>query len=86
MNKPMKQEFLDTAMRKKIYTSLPELQRDLEAWLWYYNAERPHIGKYGYGKTPLQTFEASKGLALEKPNELMFDKDIADSCQLTDIK
>ena len=85
-NKPMKQEFFARAMRKKIYTSLAELQRDLDEWLCYYNAERPHSGKYCYGKTPLQTFMASKGLAVEKHNELMFYKEAADSRQLTDKK
>ena len=79
----MKQAFFATAMRKKIYTSLTALQRDLDAWLWYYNAARPHSGKYCYGKTPLQTFMATKGLAVAKPNELMFHKEVAASWQLT---
>ena len=83
-NKTMKQEFFDTAMRKKIYTRLSELQRDLDEWLRYYNAERPHSGKYCYGKRPLQTFMASKGLAVEKHNELIFYKEASDSEQLTD--
>ena len=83
-NKTMKQEFFDTAMRKKIYTSLSALQRDLDEWMWYYNSERPHSGKYCYGKTPLQTFMDSKEVAVEKQNELSFYKEAADSCQLTD--
>ncbi len=53
----MKNEFYDTAMRKKIYNSLFELQKDLDIWLRYYNNERPHSGKYCYGKTPMQTFK-----------------------------
>lgn len=55
-NKTMKQEFFDTAMRKKIYTDLDDLQLDLDIWLEHYNNERPHSGKYCYGKTPMQTF------------------------------
>ncbi|GFY09283.1 IS481 family transposase [Trichonephila clavipes] len=55
-NKTMKQEFFDTAMRKKIYTNLDHLQEDLDRWLHYYNYERPHSGKYCYGKTPIQTW------------------------------
>ena len=31
-----------------------------------YNRERPHSGRYCYGKTPWETFQASKPLALEK--------------------
>ncbi|WP_342265385.1 IS481 family transposase [Cardinium endosymbiont of Philonthus spinipes] len=62
-NKTMKQEFFDTAMRKKIYTDLDVLKQDLDSWLHYYNHERPHSGKYCYGKTPIQTWEDSKKLA-----------------------
>ena len=65
-NKTMKQEFFDTAMRKKIYTDLDDLQEDLDNWLHYYNHERPHSGKYCYGKTPIQTWQDSKKLVLEK--------------------
>ena len=49
----MKQEFFDTAMRKKIYSNLDDLQEDLDYWLHHYNHERPHSGKYCYGKTPI---------------------------------
>ena len=80
----MKEEFFDTAMRKKLYTSLAALQRDLDVWLWYYNSERPRSGKYCYGKTPLQPFEASKGVAVAKHTELMFYKETSDSEQSTD--
>ncbi len=38
-HKTMKNEFYDTAMRKKIYNSLFELQKDLDTWLHYYNNE-----------------------------------------------
>jgi transposase InsO family protein len=78
-HKTMKTEFYDTAMRKKIYTSLDELQKDLDSWLYYYNHERSHSGKYCYGKTPMQTFVESKQLALEKSNESLYLKSMADS-------
>ena len=83
-NKTMKEEFFDTAMRKKLYRSLEELQADLDAWLVYYNEERVHSGRYCYGKTPLKTFIDSKGMALEKNNELMFYKERAYSQELAD--
>jgi len=54
------------ALRKKIYTTIEELQTDLDQWLKYYNEERTHSGKHYYGKTPLQTFQDSKHLAKEK--------------------
>ena len=39
---------------------------DLDAWLADYNANRPHQGRWCFGKTPLQTFLDSKTLAKEK--------------------
>ena len=32
----------------------------------YYNEQRPHSGRYCYGKAPLATFEDAKALAKEK--------------------
>jgi hypothetical protein len=45
---------------------LAELQTDVDEWLRQYNEERPHSGRYCYGKTPWQTFLDSKHLAKEK--------------------
>ncbi len=83
-NKTMKQEFFDTAMRKKIYTDLDDLQLDLDIWLEHFNNERPHSGKYCYGKTPMQTFQDSKKLAIEKNNEILYLEYSSDSQNLTD--
>jgi Integrase core domain len=65
-HRTIQEEFYATAFRKKLYTSLEELQADLDAWLDEYNRTRPHSGKYCYGKTPLQTFTDSIPLAREK--------------------
>lgn len=59
-------EFYATAFRKKVYTSLEELQTDVEKWLLEYNNERTHSGKFCFGKTPMQTFLEAKHLAQEK--------------------
>lgn len=59
-------EFYSTAFRKKIYKSIEELQLDLDEWLFKYNMERPHTGKYCFGKTPHQTLLDSIALAKEK--------------------
>ena len=53
-------------VRKKPYRSLEELQTNLDAWLESYNRERPHSGRYCYGKTPWETFQVTRHLALEK--------------------
>ena len=39
---------------------------DLDSWLEKYNRERPHSGRYCYGKTAWETFQQSRDLALEK--------------------
>ena len=59
-------EFYSTAFRRKVYTSLEQLQLDVDAWIHSYNTERTHSGKHCFGKTPWQTFVNSKSLALEK--------------------
>jgi hypothetical protein len=59
-------EFYQLMFRKKIYTTLEELQADLDAWLMSYNEERPHQGWWCYGKIPRQTFLDSPPLTKEK--------------------
>ena len=75
-HRTIKEEFYDIACRKKIYTSLDELQVDLDQWMAYYNAERPHSGKYCDGRTPNQTFSETKHLADEKMIDTLFPKEV----------
>lgn len=65
-HRTMKQEFYDITFRKKIYTSLEELQSDADIWLKQYNELRPHSGRFCFGKTPMQTFNEAKSIVLEK--------------------
>jgi transposase InsO family protein len=65
-HRTMQDEFYSVAFRKKLYTSLEQLQADADAWLSEYNETRPHSGKYCFGKTPLETFLSAKHLAQEK--------------------
>jgi transposase InsO family protein len=65
-NRTVLNEFYRVAFRKKLYTSLAELQADLDAWLVVYNEQRTHQGRWCYGKTPLQTFLDTVPLAKEK--------------------
>ena len=60
------EEFYQIAFRKKIYRSLEELQHDLDKWIASYNTERPHSGRYCYGKTPMATFKDSLKIAKDK--------------------
>jgi hypothetical protein len=43
-----------------------QLQADLDRFVESYNIERPHQGRWCYGKTPMQTFVDSLALATEK--------------------
>ena len=65
-HKTILNEFYRIAFRKKVYTSLEELQKDLDEWIRWYNEERTHSGKYCFGKTPMQTFLDSLSMAKEK--------------------
>jgi len=49
-----------------LYTSLEQLQVNVDDWVLSYNEERAHSGKHCFGKTPWQTFLDSKAIALEK--------------------
>ena len=65
-HKTILNEFYRVAFRKKLYGSIEELQADLDAWIKSYNEERPHQGRWCYGKTPIKTFLDSKHMAGEK--------------------
>jgi transposase InsO family protein len=65
-HKTILNEFFRVAFRKTIYRTLEELQADLDAWIEEYNQQRPHQGRWCYGKTPMQTFVDSVPLAKEK--------------------
>ena len=62
----MLNEFNQVAFRKNVYRTLEELQEDVDTWIRQYNEERPHSGKYCFGKTPMQTFLDSLPMAREK--------------------
>ena len=65
-HKTVLQEFYQVAFRKKIYSTLEELQLDLDLWLREYNDVRTHQGKHCYGRTPMQTFLDGKELTFKK--------------------
>jgi hypothetical protein len=52
--------------RKKLYTSVEELQADLDAWIAEYNEQRPHQGRWCFGKTPMETFLTSLSLTMRR--------------------
>lgn len=66
LHRTMQEEFYAVAFRKKLYSSLKDLQADLDEWIKYYNQERAHSGRYCFGKTPMETFKQSIILAKQK--------------------
>lgn len=65
-HKTILNEFYQVAFRKKLYSTLEELQTDLDTWLDTYNHERTHQGKMCCGRTPMATFEDGKSICREK--------------------
>jgi transposase InsO family protein len=71
-HRTMQEEFYAIAFRKKMYSALEELQKDIDQWLHFYNNERAHSGRYCFGKTPMQTFMDSRNLAQAKDVNNLF--------------
>lgn len=65
-HKTILNEFYQVAFRKKIYTTLEDLQKDVDEWTRSYNEDRPHSGRYCDGRTPMETFSQTKRLAEDK--------------------
>jgi transposase InsO family protein len=59
-------EFYRVTFRKKIYSDIETLQRDLDEYMVEYNTERTHQGKRCKGRTPMETFIEGKKLFNEK--------------------
>ena len=56
-NRTVLDEFFRIKFREKMYTSITELQDDLDQWLRHYNEERPHLGYRNMGRKPLETIQ-----------------------------
>lgn len=48
--------------RKKLYTTLEEMQKDLDDFMKYYNFDRTNQGKRCQSRTPYETFLEGKEL------------------------
>jgi len=72
------EEFYQVAFRKKLYSSLEELQADVNDWIEKYNRERTHSGKYCFGRTPFQTFNETKHLSQQKMLERLYQQEVTE--------
>ena len=59
-------EWRDECLNMHVFTSLAEAWVRLSAFRQHYNTERPHQGRWCFGKTPIQTFLDSLSIAREK--------------------
>jgi transposase InsO family protein len=81
LNQIIQDEFYAVAFRKKLYTSLSEIQADLDEWLKEYNELRTNQGKRCQGRTPMETF--LEGLPLYQ--QYVFEKDPAEANAAEDV-
>ena len=51
-------EFYRIAFRKKICHTIDELQTDLDAWIAEYNEQRPHQGRWCFGKSRVEMWRS----------------------------
>ncbi|MGX5201876.1 IS481 family transposase [Aliikangiella sp. IMCC44632] len=65
-HKTILNEFYQITFRKKLYTTMEELQKDLDVWMEYYNNDRTHQGKMCCGRTPNETLLDGKLIWAEK--------------------
>ncbi len=67
-NRTLLEEFYQIAMIKNVYTSLNQLQDDLDNFIYYYNFKRTHQGYRLKGKIPYQKFlDGKRKYALPEP-------------------
>ena len=67
-NRTLLEEFYQIAMMKKVYSSLSELQDDLDKFIYYYNFKRTNQGYRLKGKMPYQKFfDSKRKYALPEP-------------------
>jgi len=65
-HKTILQEFYQVAFRKKLYSTLEQIQEDLDSWLVEYDERRTHQGKMCCGRTPMDTFDDGMNIWNEK--------------------
>jgi len=67
-NRTLLEEFYQIVMLKKVYTSLDELQDDLDKFIFYYNFKRTNQGYRLKGKIPyLKFLNGMRKYALSEP-------------------
>ena len=67
-NRTLLEEFYQIAMFKRVYSTLDELQHDLDKFIYYYNFKRTNQGYRLKGKIPYMRFlDGKRKFALPAP-------------------
>ena len=65
-HKTILNKFYQVTFRKKLYSTMEELQKDLDVWVESYNNDRTHQGEMCCGRTPMETLLDGKSIWVEK--------------------
>lgn len=65
-HKTILNEFYQVTFRKKLNSTMEELQKNLAEWIENYNNKRIHQGKMCNGRTPMETLLNGKSIWVEK--------------------
>lgn len=78
LNQTIEREFYSVLFRKKLYSSIEEIQKDLDEFMDYYNQSRTNQGKRCKGNTPYETYLEGKEIYKNK----VFESSIAAGANL----
>jgi hypothetical protein len=71
-NRTLLEEFYQIVMLKKVYSSLDELQDDLDSFIYHYNFKRTNQCYRLKGKLPYQKFtDGRRKLTLPEPEQIV---------------
>jgi hypothetical protein len=67
-NRTLSEEFYQIAMLKRVYSTLDELQHNLDKFIFYYNFKRTNQGYRLKGKIPYMKFlDGMRKFSLQEP-------------------
>jgi transposase InsO family protein len=65
------EEFYQKVFRCTVYADLPQLQKDLDDYLIYYNFQRPHFGLDPNGALPIDVLKTKKTVLQQRFSDLV---------------
>lgn len=65
------EEFYQPIFRTRFFKTVPELQKELDNYLVYYNFQRAHFGAVKTGTTPINIFKTKQNFIRQRFKELL---------------